>query len=261
MAPSPTPRLLKIGELARAAGVPSATVKHYLREGLLPGPAKRTGRNMAYYHPALVERVRAIKELQTRRFLPLKVIGEMLEAADPYRTDETQAALGRALASMSPLDAATTRRALLDSGVSEVELAFFESIGFVTPITQDGEVGYAGDDVALLRTLRAARRRGLSPEMLPHTIVARYVGAIRELVRAELEMFREGVANVDASAELEPLVRAAASLSEELVVTLRRKLLLPMLDELAHPPKNDRRSPTHHAAPPPNKRRPRRAGS
>ena len=38
--------LLRMRELAEAAGVSAGTIKHYLREGLLPEPVK-TSRNMA----------------------------------------------------------------------------------------------------------------------------------------------------------------------------------------------------------------------
>ena len=40
--------MLKISQLAQRAGVSIPTVKHYVREGLLPRPMK-TSRNMAYY--------------------------------------------------------------------------------------------------------------------------------------------------------------------------------------------------------------------
>src|SRR5688572_16808925 len=73
------PRLVKISDLARMSGVPTPTIKHYMREGLLPGPERRTSRNMAYYDPRLSERVRVIKELQQARFLPLKLICDLLE--------------------------------------------------------------------------------------------------------------------------------------------------------------------------------------
>ena len=43
--------LLKMSELAEASGVSAGTIKHYLREGLLPEPV-RTSRNMAYYPPS-----------------------------------------------------------------------------------------------------------------------------------------------------------------------------------------------------------------
>src|SRR5436189_2615605 len=72
--------LLKISELAEASGVPVATVRHYLREGLLPEPVK-TSRNMAYYPPEFIERIRLIKQLQEERFMPLRVIKSMLDAA------------------------------------------------------------------------------------------------------------------------------------------------------------------------------------
>jgi DNA-binding transcriptional MerR regulator len=40
--------LLKMGELAERSGVGTGTIKHHLREGLLPEPV-RTSRSMAYY--------------------------------------------------------------------------------------------------------------------------------------------------------------------------------------------------------------------
>ena len=55
---------------------------HYLREGLLPEPVK-TSRNMAYYPPEFVERIRLIKQLQEERFMPLRVIRDLLDAATP----------------------------------------------------------------------------------------------------------------------------------------------------------------------------------
>src|SRR5437660_2074969 len=69
---------MKISELAEASGVSAGTIKHYLREGLLPEPVK-TSRNMAYYPPEFVERIRLIKQLQEERFMPLRLIKSMLE--------------------------------------------------------------------------------------------------------------------------------------------------------------------------------------
>ena len=54
-------------------------MRHYLREGLLPEPVK-TSRNMAYYPPEFVERIRLIKQLQEERFMPLRVIRDLLDA-------------------------------------------------------------------------------------------------------------------------------------------------------------------------------------
>src|SRR5579863_139912 len=78
--------MLKISELAELSGVSAGTIKHYLREGLLGrgDDVVRTSRNMAYYPPEYVERVRLIKRLQEERFMPLRVIRELL-AEDPDR--------------------------------------------------------------------------------------------------------------------------------------------------------------------------------
>ena len=75
--------LLRMRELAEASGVSAGTIKHYLREGLLPEPVK-TSRNMAYYPADFVDRIRLIKQLQEERFMPLRLIKGMLDE-DPAR--------------------------------------------------------------------------------------------------------------------------------------------------------------------------------
>src|SRR6186997_3472213 len=100
-------------ELADAAGVSSGTIKHYLREGLLPEPVK-TSRNMAYYPPEFVERIKLIKQLQEERFMPLAVIKSMLDE-DPERAralvELEDRILERALASdQTRVSAAELRR-------------------------------------------------------------------------------------------------------------------------------------------------------
>ena len=79
--------LLKISELAERSGVSAGTIKHYLREGLLGGDdeIRRTSRNMAWYPPEFVERIRLIKRLQEERFMPLRVIGQLLRE-EPQRS-------------------------------------------------------------------------------------------------------------------------------------------------------------------------------
>ena len=226
---SQEPQLVRMSELARRSGVPAATIKHYLREGLLPPAAKRSGRTMAYYDLRSVERIRRIKSLQRRRYLPLRVIRDMLDKSDAEREHATQAALDRTLASMADDSDRRTRQELIDGGMPSEQLDFFRSLGLVTPEGEDET--YSGDDLALLRTLGAARRAGLDPAMLPYTITGPYVTAIRQLARIELEMFRQGMRRKSA-AEADELVDVATKLSEQLVVLIRRKMLSPMLRQL-----------------------------
>jgi DNA-binding transcriptional MerR regulator len=237
--------LVKMSALARRSGVPAATIKHYLREGLLPQPDVRSSKNMALYDVRLVERVKAIKELQRTKFLPLKVIKGVLDGIGPDHDADTAGAIQRVLddtlQERGGLEA-RTRKQLLAAGVLAEELDFLRGLGLLSPEAPDGPVGdrklppdhevYVGDDLKMLRILGEARKAGITPTMLPPAILEPYARAIRNLVRVELELFREGVFP-QAGDDLKKIAAVATKLSEELVVLLRRKLLLPTLNQLA----------------------------
>jgi DNA-binding transcriptional MerR regulator len=72
------PAGLKMSELASATGVPKSTILYYLSQGLLPEP-RRTSRNMAYYEPACVERIKLIQRMQERHRLTLSEIKRCLD--------------------------------------------------------------------------------------------------------------------------------------------------------------------------------------
>lgn len=220
---------MKIGELSRRSGVPVATIKHYLREGLI-APTRKSGRTMSWYHPDLVARLRSIKELQERRFLPLDVIRETLDR-DADAPDDLAAAeaIARVL-SRHGGKRSRTRAEILARGADPRELAILQAMGLAVPVGPDQ--AYRDDDLAVLSTLGAARRAGITADMLPFEILDRYLAALRALVAIELEMFRTGVFPRARREDLPHLTTAATELSERLVVLLRRKLLLPTLERL-----------------------------
>ena len=53
-------RALRIGEVARRAGISPDTLRHYERHGLIPKP-KRTAAGYRMYSPDVIERVRLIR--------------------------------------------------------------------------------------------------------------------------------------------------------------------------------------------------------
>ncbi|MCS6898706.1 MAG: MerR family transcriptional regulator [Myxococcales bacterium] len=221
--------LVKMSVLARLSGVPAATIKHYIREGLLPQPDVRTSKNMALYDVRMVERVKAIKELQRSKFLPLKVIKGVLDGVHPDTDEETAQAIQKTLDEMASHER-RTRAELLASGADENDLEFLQQLGLLVPDLSEGQEVFSGDDLRLLRLLGDARKAGLTARMLPPSILEPYTRAIRELVRVELQMFREGVVPL-AGNNLKELAETATRLSEQLVVILRRKMLLPMLKQ------------------------------
>ena len=154
-----------MGELAEAAGVSAGTIKHYLREGLLPEPVK-TSRNMAWYPREFVERVQLIKQLQEERFLPLKVIKEVLSRAGRRRPEQLRAmieleerVLERALCGQDTR--AERARSCKRYGLPAEALERLEKLGVLTPRVRNGAKRYGPDDVQIIEAVGPHARVGL----------------------------------------------------------------------------------------------------
>lgn len=245
--------LVKVSVLAEKSGVPAATIKHYVREGLLPEPV-RTSRNMAYYDPSLVDRIQRIKELQRTRFLPLKVIKQVLDESELDNQDETVAAtIARVIEQTAP-EEERSRAELLDSGVVASQLTTLKELGLIRPLEGRRKETYSGDDVELLRVLGAARKAGLDERMLPLGILSEYASQLSKLVELELRLFREGVVPHASAEQLPSLTEAATTLSERLVMLMRRRMLVPTMQRIADEARRERSS----SRPPPKKKRARK---
>lgn len=232
--------LVKMAELSRRSSVPAPTIKHYIREGLLPGPEVRTSRNMAYYDGRLANRVRVIKDLQAERFLPLKVIGELLEPApsDKIRA-ERDSAQRRALMALAPAVEAEVSKhrrkrteVMKTFGVTKGELDSLEKAG-VLDLRGEGETaGYSGLDLKLLDILADVRKLGLG-EVFPISVAEPYMTAVRKLVELEIDVFRHRVLGDGTPNNIVDIARAAVELGERLIVALRAKLIPGLLEQLA----------------------------
>jgi DNA-binding transcriptional MerR regulator len=109
--------LVRISALVERTGVPLATVKYYLREGLLQ-PGIPTGATQARYTEDHVHRLQVIKALTSAAGLPLQKVKVVLSLIDDPGSD-LFSALGQAVASLPPYreEAATEyprARALLE---------------------------------------------------------------------------------------------------------------------------------------------------
>ena len=92
-----------MGELARRSGVPVATVKYYLREGLLP-PGEATGATRASYDERHVRRLVLIRALTGVAGMSLGQVREVLDVIDDAGTD-VATAMGAAHLQLSPAPA------------------------------------------------------------------------------------------------------------------------------------------------------------
>jgi DNA-binding transcriptional MerR regulator len=218
---------LRMGQLAEASGVPAATIKHYLREGLLPEPVK-TSRNMAYYPPEFVERIRLIKQLQEERFMPLKVIREVLDE-DPDRAramvELEDRILERALAGERTRTSAAEVRERYD--VPAEVLDRLEEIEVLSPNSR----GYTPSDVRIIEAISRFRAGGYE-EAIGFTVydTLRYKRAMEELVREEVEVLMERVAGKMDSDRAMELIEAGAEPLKDLIAAMHTKVLIAELE-------------------------------
>ncbi|TDU74643.1 MerR family transcriptional regulator [Streptomyces sp. KS 21] len=98
---------MKISELSRRTGVPVASIKYFLRQGLLPA-GRATAATLAEYGEEHVQRLRLIKALTTLGGLSIAATREVLGAVDQAHSSES--ALG-AVSYALPVPVAAQRAA------------------------------------------------------------------------------------------------------------------------------------------------------
>ena len=92
---------MRISELSERTGVPVATVKYYLREGLLPA-GRSTGATRAEYDEAHVERLRLVRALVGVAGLSLAAVRAVVDAVD-RPSDSVLEALAAAHETLPPV--------------------------------------------------------------------------------------------------------------------------------------------------------------
>jgi DNA-binding transcriptional MerR regulator len=198
--------LLRMRELAEASGVPAPTIKHYLREGLLPEPVK-TSRNMAYYPPEFVDRIKLIKQLQEERYLPLKAIKEVLDSQERSRTSTAEVRKRYSVP-----------KEVLDR-LAELEV--------LTPNSR----GYSSSDVAIVEAISRFRAGGYD-EQIGFTVydTLRYKNALEELARQEVDVVMERLAGEVPPERVVEMLEAGAQPLKDLIAALHTKLMVAELE-------------------------------
>jgi DNA-binding transcriptional MerR regulator len=219
--------LLRVGELAEASGVPVPTIKHYLREGLLPEPVK-TSRNMSYYPPEFVDRIRLIKRLQEERFMPLKAIKGVLDEGPERATamlELEDRILDRALVGeRARTGAAEVRKRY---GVPREVLDRLAALEVLTPNSR----GYSPSDVTIIEAISRFRAGGYDEE-IGFTVydTLRYKTALEGLVRQEVDIVMNRLAGEVEPERVVEMLEAGAEPLRDLIAALHTKLLVAELE-------------------------------
>jgi DNA-binding transcriptional MerR regulator len=222
--------MLKMSELAERSGVSAGTIKHYLREGLLGSDEEviRTSRNMAYYPPQFVERIQLIKRLQEERFMPLRVIRDVL-GDSPERVERLiefeDRILERAIEARETerVSRATIRKTY---EMPQNVLDRLEELGVLTP----GTSGYDADDVAIIEAISRFRAGGYE-EAIGFTVydTIRYRDALAPLVEEEVRVLLDRLAGrVDEDRAVQ-IISSGAQPLHELIGAMHSKMLLAAL--------------------------------
>jgi DNA-binding transcriptional MerR regulator len=185
--------LIKIGKLAKSAGVSISTIHYYVKEGLLNSPTK-TSRNMAYYDPQAASEISFIQELQSKRFMPLSTIKLIMQARregqemdhvvemqslmeNIYRPLENEGKQGEIsleeLASISKLPRATLKK--------------LESMGFISPAKNRQGNNYDEIDVRIASIFIKLAELGITLDDLE--IYRKYIKLIRTETKTMHETF------------------------------------------------------------------------
>ena len=230
---------LKMKDVCQATGLTRQTVHYYIQAGLLP-PGNKTGRNMAFYSPAHIERLHRIKQLQHERFLPLAAIKALLderdETLDSYAPEQraflkaVRSNLPPRVPDQGPVDGAD----LVERGVVEAEdLEKMVEDGFVAAKRQpDGSLRVHPDDLELVALLGQLRRLGVNEDAGFEVADVRiYEDAVRRLIQAETALVMRRMAH-DSPEAVATLIERSMPVINALICRLRERRIQDLLSTL-----------------------------
>jgi DNA-binding transcriptional MerR regulator len=168
---------VRIAELSTRTGIPVATIKYYVREGLLPA-GESTAPNQAQYDEGHVARLELIRALREGAGLSIATLGRVFAAMEAHRPDARPEYLTLAVRALSePLEVAEQESAEFETAEAEVA-DLLRVLGWDTDRDSPGR-----DD--LVRALVALHR--YAPGAATDVNALRpYADAVRTLVDSEI---------------------------------------------------------------------------
>ncbi|MCG8685476.1 MAG: MerR family transcriptional regulator [Desulfobacterales bacterium] len=170
--------MLKMKELAEAAGVAKSTILLYVNKGLLPQPVK-TSPNMAYYDPSCVDRISFIKKIQASHRLPLAAIKGLLKEMDKGR-DITPLLELQSTVFGGSADKMDAQAFAEEAGLTSKQLDILCSLKLIIPL-EDGL--FDDQDLDLARQFKTCLDRGMDLSDFGF-----YPEFAKKIVKAEIEL-------------------------------------------------------------------------
>lgn len=202
--------MMRIAELSRRSGVPVATIKYYVREGLLR-PGRPTAVNQALYDEEHLARIELIRALREGADLSIATISRVLTTMDEYRAGERPDHLSAAVRALSePVSIADHEREAFDDAVQDVS-TLIADLHWNVDADSPGRDDLANALVSVRRHLPGVAR--------DHRALLPYATAVRRL--ADVEIPERFDAAVDPAAGLRFSVLGTV-LFEPVLLALRK---------------------------------------
>lgn len=219
-------------ELERRSGVGRETIRYYIRLGLLPEPV-RPKPNVATYAEEHVDRLKAIRRLQSERYLPLAFIKTLLDRptqGEASMIPGLDLALAEGLGVQRQAAKTNLDEAARETGLSRNEIEILARDGVVF-LTADG---LSPMDVAVLRSWGQVRGGGFSEETgFFAEDAAIYAQTLAPLAAREVERFLTRISGGLSAVDAANLARTGITRMNEMIGLMRANYLLRRLDEMA----------------------------
>lgn len=240
---------LKMKDLERATGVGREAIRYYIHAGLLPEP-RRLGRNVALYDASFVEHIRLIKELQQKRFLPLRVIKAIVDGDTALAPAEVQTLvdLDRHLFRAAGIDlrrppvklAAVAGR----TGVPAAEIRQLAAVDAIEVTSRKGVEWLHEHDVRVVELWARVRAAGFTAALgFKPDVLRLHVDMIRWLTREELRVFTRGVTGKTDPEQFRAMAGTAIEIVNELLGVLHRNFFPRFIADGNVPPASKRPTP------------------
>jgi DNA-binding transcriptional MerR regulator len=230
---------LKMKDLEARTGVSREAIHFYLREGLLPEP-ERPKRNVAYYCDEHVVRIRAIKQLQQQRGLPLEAIKPLLEEFD-YQAMQTQDDLGRFELTVQahvngelPAHNQLLADVVAETGLSEDFLRELAALGIIRIDGAGEQAEMDFSDVAIVRLWANLQSIGFDEAKGYDTAyLKRFADAVAPIAEAEVDHFLKEFGD-SPTADAAQLAARGIAITNEIFTRLRTQAIMRSLHRRVH---------------------------
>ncbi len=233
-------KLIKMKQLIEITGVPKGTIQYYINQGLIPAPVK-TQPNMAYYSQAHIDAIRLVRELQSKRFLPLSVIKKILKnkknglSVDEIRTiAEMDGKLFGNLEQSLEIKKATEKQMARRTGVELKDIKELEKMGILNPVKKGNQKYYDEDDIRFMECWEKLREIGFSKELgFTAETLKPHRELMERLVEEETKIMLSRTLKKISVDEMVEMVEEGTAVLNTMIGLIRKRLILKTVTEYA----------------------------